>query len=264
MCLIGCVLTNFSFSDTCIEKRVFYRLVSGLHASINIQLSSKYLHKGILDHPDVWGPNPGEFQKRFDPATTNGQGPQWLKNLYFIYLVELRAISKAAPYFEKETFYAGRSAEEDFDTKQAVMDILNHTKNFKNYFDESILFKGNPQEADYLKEQFKLKFRNITKIMDCVGCDKCRLWGKVQTRALGTALKILFSGKTLGSESTVDANSKQTFQLSRSEIVALFNGFTKLSTSIADIENFRELLARKEAKFSENSTFKTDYTKTEM
>ena len=28
--------------------------------------------------------------------------------------------------------------------------------------------------------------------MDCVGCDKCRLWGKIQTTGLGTALKVLF------------------------------------------------------------------------
>ena len=28
--------------------------------------------------------------------------------------------------------------------------------------------------------------------MDCVGCDKCRLWGKLQTSGVGTALKILF------------------------------------------------------------------------
>lgn len=28
--------------------------------------------------------------------------------------------------------------------------------------------------------------------MDCVGCDKCRLWGKVQTTGVATALKILF------------------------------------------------------------------------
>lgn len=206
---------------------MFYRLVSGLHTSINIQLCSKYLHRGILNQPDIWGPNAKEFQLRFDPTTTNGQGPQWLKNLYFLYLVELRAITKAAPYFEKETFYAGRSAQEDAETKQAVMEILKQAKSFKNYFDESILFRGDPDEARHLKEQFKLKFRNITKIMDCVGCDKCRLWGKVQTLALGTALKILFSGKTLGSDSTVDANSKRTFQLSRSEIVALFNGFSK-------------------------------------
>lgn len=29
--------------------------------------------------------------------------------------------------------------------------------------------------------------------MDCVGCDKCRLWGKVQVNGMGTALKVLFS-----------------------------------------------------------------------
>lgn len=43
-----------------------------------------------------------------------------------------------------------------------------------------------------LKEEFKDHFRNVSRIMDCVGCDKCRLWGKVQTTGLATALKILF------------------------------------------------------------------------
>jgi ERO1-like protein alpha len=86
------------------------------------------LHRGILNQPDHWGPNAEEFRKRFDPATTNNQGPQWLKNLYFIYLVELRAIRKAAPYLEKETFFSGNSDQEDIETKQAVNDILNIIK----------------------------------------------------------------------------------------------------------------------------------------
>ncbi|PWA95693.1 ERO1-like protein beta [Artemisia annua] len=30
-------------------------------------------------------------------------------------------------------------------------------------------------------------------LMDCVGCEKCRLWGKLQVLCFGTALKILFS-----------------------------------------------------------------------
>jgi len=30
-------------------------------------------------------------------------------------------------------------------------------------------------------------------LMDCVGCEKCRLWGKLQILGVGTALKILFS-----------------------------------------------------------------------
>ena len=48
--------------------------------------------------PPSWGPNLGEFQRRFDPETTNGDGPQRLMNLYFTYLVELRALVKVAPY----------------------------------------------------------------------------------------------------------------------------------------------------------------------
>ena len=48
--------------------------------------------------------------------------------------------------------------------------------------------------------------------MDCVGCDKCRLWGTLQIQGVGTALKILFNNK----------NTSQ-LQLTRQEIVALFN-----------------------------------------
>lgn len=46
--------------------------------------------------------------------------------------------------------------------------------------------------SQVLKDEFKNHFRNVSRIMDCVGCDKCRLWGKVQTSGLGTAFKILF------------------------------------------------------------------------
>jgi hypothetical protein len=33
----------FDDGDKCIEKRVFYRLISGLHASISAHLTSEYL-----------------------------------------------------------------------------------------------------------------------------------------------------------------------------------------------------------------------------
>lgn len=225
--------------NTCLEKRFFYRLVSGLHASINVHLSARFLHRGVLDQPDVWGPNPEEFKMRFDPETTNGLGPQWLKNLYFIYLVELRALAKVAPYLEKEAFFAGRSQQEDEDTKQAVLDLLKVVQSFPYHFNETRLFRGEATEAQKLKAEFQTKFRNITRIMDCVGCDKCRLWGKVQTTALGTALKILFSGKI----SSDNQANKNLFQLTRTEIVALFNGFARLSNSINEVENFREILS---------------------
>lgn len=83
-------------------------------------------------------------------------------------------------------------------------------------FDEAKLWQG--ENGPELKQEIQKQFRNIryvlnlsallhimrftnlklqhfvhSAIMDCVGCEKCRLWGKLQVLGLGTALKILFS-----------------------------------------------------------------------
>ena len=52
-----------------------------------------------------WGPNVEEFKKRFDPEMTDGEGTKRLKNLYFTYLVELRALAKAAPFLAMVRFF---------------------------------------------------------------------------------------------------------------------------------------------------------------
>lgn len=96
---------------------------------------------------------------------------------------------------------------------------------FPEHFNESVMFNGGV-EAQVLKEEFKQHFRNISRIMDCVGCDKCKLWGKLQTQGLGTALKILFSGKfDKKYEPTLWTTSRRKFYLERTEIVSLFNAF---------------------------------------
>lgn len=38
----------FSWTGLCLEKRVFYKLISGLHASINLHLCANYLLEGNL------------------------------------------------------------------------------------------------------------------------------------------------------------------------------------------------------------------------
>lgn len=113
----------------CLEKRAFYRAVSGLHASINIHLCAKYLLSApgsleVVSTSAQWGPNLEELVKRFSPEKTGNEGPNWLKNLYFIYLLELRALDKASPYLEKEQYYTGNESE-DVDTRMAIRDILN-------------------------------------------------------------------------------------------------------------------------------------------
>lgn len=46
------------------------------------------------------------------------------------------------------------------------------------------------QLKNQMKAAMRDKFRNISRIMDCVTCEKCRLWGKLQFLGVGTALKV--------------------------------------------------------------------------
>uniref|UniRef100_A0A671M156 ERO1-like protein alpha n=1 Tax=Sinocyclocheilus anshuiensis TaxID=1608454 RepID=A0A671M156_9TELE len=226
----------------CVEKRAFFRLISGLHASINIHLSARYL----LDEnwfEMKWGHNVSEFQLRFDKELTEGEGPKRLRNLYFLYLIELRALAKILPYFERPAFhlYTGQHTQ-DNENKKLLLELLHVAKSFPLHFDETALFAGNNKEAMKLKEDFKLTFKNISRIMDCVECFKCRLWGKLQTQGLGSALKILFSERQIDAMPNT-SNTNPSFQLSRQEIVSLFNAFGRISTSVRELENFRSLLS---------------------
>jgi ERO1-like protein beta len=84
-----------------------------------------------------------------------------------------------------------------------------------------------------LKAEFRERFRNVSRIMDCVGCDKCRLWGKLQTSGYGTALKVLFE---------YDPEKSEEFQLRRTEVVSLVVTLQRLSHSIWAVERFREMM----------------------
>jgi hypothetical protein len=90
-----------------------------------------------------------------------------------------------------------------------------------------------------LKEEFRNRFRNVSRLMDCVGCDKCRLWGKVQTQGYGTALKILF-------EFDESKNANGNPVLRRTEMVALFNTFGRVSHSLRALEGFNRMLDGKD------------------
>jgi ERO1-like protein alpha len=66
------------------------------------------------------------------------------------------------------------------------------------------------ETVEDLRSQFVGRFRNISAIMDCVTCERCRLWGKLQILGLGTALKILL----------MDGDESGVGHLQRNEVVA--------------------------------------------
>ncbi|KAG7293206.1 endoplasmic oxidoreductin-1 [Staphylotrichum longicolle] len=221
--------TGLENEDECLEKRVFYRVISGMHASISTHLCWDFLNQTT----GQWQPNVGCYMGRLH------RFPDRISNLYFNYALLTRAVAKLGPYLSQQqeyTFCLGDLGQ-DAATRAKVMEVTGRAASVPQIFDESLMFKNG--EGPSLKEDFRNRFRNVSRLMDCVGCDKCRLWGKLQTAGYGTALKVLFE---------FDNNDKPEVPiLKRTELVALFNTYARLSSSLNAIQKFREMVEQKEA-----------------
>jgi ERO1-like protein beta len=240
------VIDDLEFDEECLEKRVFYRVVSGMHASISTHLCFDFLNQTT----GQWGPNIDCYRSRLH------EHPERISNIYFNYALLLRAVGKLKGHLKDYTFCSADPSQ-DKETKMLVTQLSQSISDSGHIFDESAMFKS--PDAVGLKEDFKQRFRNISRIMDCVGCDKCRLWGKVQTNGYGTALKILFEFD--------EANPENDPPLRRTELVALVNTLARISSSLDSIKYFRSVVEIQDSQASgsnqlHNTTRKLDTKQT--
>lgn len=213
--------SELALDDECLEKRVFYRIVSGMHASISTHICNDYLNQTT----GAWGSNLQCYQDRL------ASHPERISNLYFNYAVLLRAVTKLRTYLKKYTFCLGDPGQDAL-TKSRVLRLADRAASGPPIFDETTMFHD-PVIGGDLKEDFRQRFRNVSRLMDCVGCDKCRLWGKVQTVGYGTALKVLFEYDEL--------KNGENPPLRRTELVALVNTLDRVSSSLTALRNLRKL-----------------------
>jgi len=268
-----------STDDQCYEERIMYKLLSGLHTSINTQLC-RYFYPGDTPNLLLWQHKVGLHADR-------------LQNLYFTFLFVSRATTLAIPHLrnfnyatndpatdvkvggilerlaETELLRSGSAPcfnesllfAETYDEALPKSDELRHMRlgalkrHARNVYAlsdaaiEAVDDEIDPKESLLLllqkadeerrrknshtekKQQFISRFRNTSLILDCVSCEKCKLWGKLQVLGIGTALKILLS----------EADGVP-YDLERNEIVALFNTLTKLSSSVETTEYMSALL----------------------
>lgn len=219
----------------CLEKRVFYRIVSGLHASISIHICNEFLDK----ETGVWGPNEKCFRFRI------ANYPDRLQNLYFDYVLFLRALARVGEQAAQQTDFRVTSDGNEIDdepSQLAFSRLLRSARQLTPVFDEKTMFSG--PDAAGLRDEVKHRFRNITTIMDCVGCDKCRLWGKLQTSGVATALKILFAYDEQQQSQEQDDAAGTHHSLKRSELVALVNTANRFAESLKAVERFRAMYQR--------------------
>jgi hypothetical protein len=201
---------------SCTEKRVFFKLISGLHTSINTHVCYDWLDV----KSGIWAPNLDCFIWKV------GKFPDRIENLYLNYAIYIRAISKISDYLANYHYCNGND-EEDLKVTKLIKKVTDITNQYPPTFDESQFFSS-PETKDLIND-IRFQFKNVSRIMDCVSCEKCRLWGKIQITGLGTALKILFSFN----------GDLENISLKRKEIVSLINAFSKLSQSINIIDEFR-------------------------
>eukprot|EP00455_Lapot_gusevi_P034899 TRINITY_DN3861_c0_g1_i4.p1 TRINITY_DN3861_c0_g1~~TRINITY_DN3861_c0_g1_i4.p1 ORF type:complete len:449 (+),score=106.02 TRINITY_DN3861_c0_g1_i4:88-1434(+) len=215
---VNCFQGISDLDEMCFEQRVFYRIVSGLHAAIAAHIANRF---PVDPLSDALGRSVQIFQERL------GRYPDRVKNLYFVFVFLSRAVNKAADIIRKYDFTTGH--EDDDLTRQLVQQLVDtnaiQSCSASQSFDESAMFRS--PDTLPLKAEFQKHFRNISRIIDCVGCEKCRLHGKLQILGIGTALKILFS----------DA---QNLTLQRNEVIALINTLGKFSHAINIVQSFTE------------------------
>lgn len=211
----------YPLDDECLEQRAFYRIISGMHASISSHICWDYFNQTTGD----WVRNLDCYRQRLH------EHPERVSNLYFNYALVTRAIAKLQKHLEHYTFCLGDPSQ-DSETKHKVIELISRIKSAPTTFDESLMFQD-PAMLD-LKEDFRNRFRNVSRLMDCVGCDKCRLWGKLQTAGYGAALKVLFEFD--------ETKNGENPHLRRTELVALVNTLARISHSLMAVRNFRGII----------------------
>lgn len=227
----------------CYEERVMYRLISGMHASISAHIAYHYpIHAEDPDPSDNPSFNLNGDDEDVSLLAPNvhvydyklGNYPDRLENLKFAFVFMLRAMNKATPILLNSNYYDTGNIKEDTELKSNLNRLLTSgiiaSCEPDHSFDERKMF--NSIESAPLKHQFRAHFRNISRIMDCVGCTKCRLHGKLIVSGLGTALKILFS------------DNIQRVTLQRTEVMALVATLAKFSHALQMVEHMESMKTR--------------------
>ncbi|ANB11057.1 Ero1p [Sugiyamaella lignohabitans] len=250
----------------CVEQRLFYRILSGLQSSVSSHLCYEYLNQTTGE----WVPNLDCFMSRV------GNHQERLENLYFNYALVSRAVSKLRNYID-DLHFNNQDASADQATRRQLLRLIKSSSpvtysraqaNDTNtptsasssqqkllLFNETAIFSS--PEGRALKSEFRKRVRNVSALMSCVGCDRCRLWGKLQTAGYGTALKLLFElPENPADDPELCSTVMSTFR--RSELVALINTLDRLSKSIEAVTYFRNELqsqAVEAEKLAERSEF---------
>jgi len=216
-----------SGGDACAEQRLYNRLISGIHSSISLHIAHTYcLARGQPAWTCAkWGTNAAVAHDRVL------KHPDRVENLYVAFAVLLRAVVKAGPAVSAAVPLSDPAFAESLRAWQQELlpELVRFEHACPRTFAEEELF-AQPDGGE-LWTQVQGRLQHLAEVMKCVGCDRCKLWGTLQTQGLAAALKVLFQQPAAGPDSHV--------ALSRQEAVALVHTLERLSSSLRYLREFR-------------------------
>lgn len=205
----------------CAGSDFMYRMVSGMHASVSSHLSEYYIEFGRFGRDKIVYANDALYFQKV------GRHADRLRNLVFAVQTMLRVVVRYVDVIGGFKIDTG-DFNADMKTKQLLqrlIGILSHQKDLP--FDDRAVF-GAQGNQEQMRSAYLRHFTNMTRLMDCVDCMKCKAYGKMQILGLSSGLKILLR--------------KDDTTLTRNELVALINTLNKWTESLQIIDRMRQRL----------------------
>lgn len=202
----------------CVEEKVFFKIISAIHSNINLHVCKTFV--------DIYKNKTFSNIELMKQIFLNHKDR--INNLFFLYSLLMEAFYKAEKFIRKYNVTTGYEAD-DLNAIKIINHLYEENNELRHFYEE-----GYDQSESLRKfmrferlNEIKMRFRNISDIINCVSCQKCRMHGKLQINGVAAMFKILFS-------------DEKKLTLKRNELVAFVNMIGKVSSSIKYVTDYLE------------------------
>ena len=216
-----------SYSSLCVEDKIFSNIFMGWLVNTNFQIGCNFRNRNTNDKYINISYVTTKFLYHKDK----------IDYLFFLYSLMLKAVNKAIPYLLEYDYSSGNKTEDQM-TLKIIKEIfryeLQNIDLIEDSFKDTIEYFENNFISSNKIPTLIIRFRNISSIIDCVTCSKCRMHAKLEVFGIATMLKIMF------------ASSSEELKkfMSRNELVSFINLFAKLSKSVNNVHEI-DLMIKK-------------------
>ena len=207
-----------SYSSLCVEDKIFSNIFMGWLVNTNFQIGCNFRNRQTNESYVNVSYVTNKFLYHKDK----------IDYLFFLYSLMLKAVNKAVPFLLNYDYSSGNKTEDKM-TLRIIKEIFRYEllnmDLIEDSFQDTYAYFDNFISSNRLSELI-IRFRNISSIIDCVTCSKCRMHAKLEVFGIATMLKILFAPN----------NEELKKSMSRNELVSFINLFAKLSKSVSNIE----------------------------